>query len=174
MIRLRTVAAALGFATLGLSPAAGANLTVVKSTTIVTDQVNGLNPKALPGATIDYSLMVTNPIGNIGVPVTSVVITEQIPADVVLRVDNINGTSGGPVEFKDGAILGLLASGLTYTYTSLNSPTDKLEFSDGNSWNYQPTSSGGYDANVRAIRVTLTGTHNTTGSFQLRYRVQVK
>lgn len=156
------------------APAAAANLTIVKSTTIVGDQVNTLNPKALPGATIDYGLLVTNPIGNIGVPVAQVVITEPIPADVKLLVDNINGTSGGPVEFSDGGLLGLLPSGLTYTYTALTSTTDKLEFFDGSNWNYQPTSTGGYDANVRAIRVTLTGTHATAGSFRLRYRVQVK
>lgn len=173
-MRRYSIIAALVLAATGFAPATAANLTIVKSTTIVTDQVNTLNPKALPGATIDYSLMVTNPIGNLGVPVTSVVITEQIPANVILRVDNINGSSGGPVEFRDGALLGLLASGLTYTYTSLTSTTDKLEFFDGTNWNYQPTSNGGYDANVRAIRITLTGTHNTTGSFQLRYRVQVK
>lgn len=167
------IIAAFAFAATGLAPAAGANLTIVKSTTIVSDQVNGLNPKALPGATIDYSLMVTNPIGNIGSPVAQVVITEPIPADVMLRVDDINGSSGGPVEYKDG-ILGLLASGLTYNYTALTSTTDKLEFFNGTTWTYQPTSTGGYDANVRAIRVTLTGTHATGGTFQLRYRVQVK
>jgi hypothetical protein len=175
MIELRLCIAAVIAAT-AFSPATAANLSITRSTTIVTDQVSTLNPKALPGATVDYTVLVTNPLANLFTPVTQVVITEPIAADLKLWVDNISGSSGGPIEFKDGGALnlGLNSSGLTYTYSSLTSTTDKVEFFDGTSWTYQPVSTGGFDGNVRAIRITLTGTHTAGGSFQLRYRVQVK
>lgn len=158
------------------APALAASLAVTKTTTIVADQVNALNPKALPGATVDYALTVTNPVTNALTPVGQVVITDVIASDVKLSVADLTGAGSGPVEFVDGGLLGLglTSSNLTYNYGGLTSTTDKLEFYDGASWSYQPTGVGGYDANVRAIRVTLTGTQATGGSFRLRYRVQVK
>lgn len=158
------------------SPAFCASLSVSKTTTVVADQVNTVNPKALPGATIDYTLTVTNPVANLLTPVGQVVITDVIASNVKLSVADLSGAGAGPVEFVDGGLLGLglTSSNLTYSYGGLTSTTDKLEFYDGTSWTYQPVSAAGYDANVRAVRVTLTGTQATGGSFRLRYRVQVK
>lgn len=55
---------------------AGANLTIAKSSSIVSDPVNGTsNPKAIPGAVIRYCLLVTNggPASATGIQVSDVV-----------------------------------------------------------------------------------------------------
>ncbi|WP_242097325.1 MULTISPECIES: hypothetical protein [unclassified Sphingomonas] len=156
--------------------APAAPLTLVKSSSVVADSVSTANPKALPGATVDYALMVTNPVANGIAPVGSIAITETIPATVKLRIADYGASGSGPVEFGDGSLLGtgLLATGLAYRFTSLASASDGLEFSDGSSWAYVPVAdAAGCDAHVRAIRVTMTGTHAAGTSFRLRYRVQV-
>ena len=158
------------------APAAAASLSIAKSSSIVADQVNALNPRAIPGATVDYALIVTNPIGNLLTPVQAVVVSDPIPTSLKLRVtDYTSGT--GPVQFTDGGLLGLglTNGGLTYTYSGLTSTSDGLQFYDGSSWAYQPHDDGtGYDPAVRAVRVTMTGTQTAGGSFRLRYRVQVR
>lgn len=149
-------------------PVHAADLTVDKSSAPVADQVNTLTPaRNLPGATIDYSLLVTNPLLNL-VVIRRVVIVDVIPTTVKFRV--LAYASGfGPVEFTNGNLLGipLGSSGLTY---------GGIEYYDGVSWSYVPQDDGtGYDGNVRSIRVTMsTGTMATGGSFRLRYRVMLK
>ncbi|KQS03809.1 hypothetical protein ASG11_05760 [Sphingomonas sp. Leaf357] len=149
-------------------PAQAADLTVDKSSTPVADQVNTLTPaRNLPGATIDYSLNVTNPALNL-VVIRRVVIVDVIPASVKFRVLPY-GSGSGPVEFTNGNLLTipLGSSGLTYA---------GVEYYDGVSWNYVPQDDGtGYDGNVRSIRVTMsTGAMTAGGSFRLRYRVMLK
>ena len=158
------------------APAAAASVTVAKSSTLIADPVNTLNPRAIPGATIDYALIVTNPLANLLTPVRTVVISDPIPTSLKLRVADY-AAGAGPVQFTDGGLLnlGLLNGGLSYTYGGLSSTTDSIEFSDGTSWAYVPRDDGtGYDASVRAIRVTMAGTQTAGGSFRLRYRVQVR
>ena len=157
-------------------PAAAAPLTITKSVTTVSDPMGNLIPRALPGAVVDYKILATNPIGNLALPVRNVVMVDNLPANLILRVADLV-TNKGPVEFADGNLLwtGLLASGLTYTYTSLASTTDGIEFWNGTTWAYQPVpDANGYDANVRAIRVTLGGTFSTATSFQLRLRAKIR
>ena len=156
--------------------AGAAPLTLVKSSSVVADQVSATNPKALPGSTIDYALNVTNPATNGIVPVGAVVITETIPTTVKLRVADYGAAGSGPIEFADGSLLGtgLLASGLAYRFLSLGSTTDGVEFSSGSGWTYVPVAdAAGYDANVRGVRITMTGTQTSGTTFRLRYRVQV-
>ena len=149
-------------------PAHAADLTVDKSSAPVADQVNTLTPaRNLPGATIDYSLTVTNPLLNL-VVIKKVVIVDVIPTTVKFRMLPYSSGSG-PVEFTNGNLLTipLGSSGLTYS---------GIEYYDGASWSYVPQDDGtGYDGNVRSIRVTMsTGTMTTGGSFRLRYRVMLK
>ena len=150
------------------TPAIAADLNVDKTSTIVGDQVNTLTPaRNLPGATIDYSLVVTNPLLNL-VTIRRVVIEDVIPATVKFRVLPY-GSGSTAVEFTNGALLGLqlLSSGLTY---------GSIEYSDGASWTYVPHDDGtGYDGKVRGIRVTMSnGIMTTGGAFRLRYRVMLK
>ncbi len=56
-----------------------ANLSVTKVSSITADGVSGSNPKALPGATVRYCILVTN-AGSAGA--TNVVLADPIPANV--------------------------------------------------------------------------------------------
>ena len=149
-------------------PAIAADLSVDKSNAVVADQVNSLTPgRNLPGATIDYTLVVSNPLLN-SVAIRRVVIADVIPATVKFRILPY-GTGSTPVEFTNGNLLTipLGSSGLSYS---------GIEYSDGTSWTYVPRDDGtGYDGNIRGIRVTMsTGAMNNGGSFRLRYRVLLK
>ena len=166
---IRTIAAMLAaFLALVSVPASAADLTVDKSSAVVADQVNTLTPgRNLPGATIDYTLNVTNPLFNL-VTIRRVVITDVIPATVKFRVLPY-GAGTTPVEFTNGNLLTipLFSSGLTYS---------GIEYWDGTTWSYVPHDDGtGYDGNVRSIRVTMsTGAMTNGGMFRLRYRVILK
>ena len=67
------------------------NLTVTKTATVLSDGVNGLNPKAIPGAIVQYCLTVTN--GTLLVPATGVNLTDVIPANTTYVPGSI--TVGG-------------------------------------------------------------------------------
>ena len=157
---------------------AGADpLTVDKSASVVADAVNALNPRILPGSTLDITLLVTNPAGNLLKPVRQVVVSDPIPVTMKLRLRDPAVANSEPVAFADGTLLGLglTATDLTYSFGGLASASDSLEFSDGTSWTYVPVpDAAGYDGNVREIRVTLAGTHRTGTRFRLRYRVAVR
>ncbi|MEL6531002.1 MAG: hypothetical protein AAFQ27_13655 [Pseudomonadota bacterium] len=60
---------------------AGAVVSVVKSSRIVSDPVNGTNnPKAIPGAVIEYCIAVTNGAG--AATATDVAVSDDLPGDV--------------------------------------------------------------------------------------------
>jgi hypothetical protein len=84
------------------------------------------------------------------------VITDTIPVGSSLIVSDIGGAGSGPLIFTDGSP----ASGLTYTFTSLGSTTDDLEFSSdgGASFSYTPIPDvNGADANVTDMRINPKG-----------------
>lgn len=157
--------------------AAAAGLTVTRSATVVSDAVNALAPRALPGSVVDHTLTVANPLANLLTPVRGQVIADAIPAATALRVADYGAAGGGPVEFTDGDALGLglAGSGLGYGFRGLGDATDGLEFSDGTGWTYVPRpDADGYDPAVRGIRVRLTGTHVAGGTYRLRYRTRIR
>lgn len=67
------------------------NLSVTKTATVLSDGVNTLNPKALPGAIVQYCLTVTNPVGL--TPAANVNLTDVIPASTTYVPGSI--TIGG-------------------------------------------------------------------------------
>jgi len=156
------------------------SLTIVKSALTTSDPVNGASsPYNIPGATLLYSLQTTNT--GLGVPDTdSMVVTDPIPTNTELFVNDLGGAGSGPVLFIDGT--SPVNSGLTYTFTSLGSNTDDLEFSNDNgaTWTYTPVpDANGYDANVTNIRVNpkgvmraSDGANNPTYSLRFQVRVQ--
>jgi hypothetical protein len=164
------------FALLCGAPALADPIVVTKAVTAVSDPLNNLIPRGVPGAVIDYKVTLSNPIANAGQPVRNMVFEEQLPANVKLRVSDLNGTNSGPVVFTDGeVILGIGASGLTYTFSGLSSSTDGIDFYDGTTWGYTPVAdSDGYDIRVRAIRIKPVTTFKTSGSFTLRYRAMIQ
>jgi hypothetical protein len=159
------------------------NLTVVKSVQVYSDPVNGTtSPKAIPGAFMLYTILVTN-TGHGSVDSGTTVITDRVPDNIELFVGDLGGGIG-PVAFADGTT----ASGLCYDYANPGACTgDNLEFSSTPhisappyNYGYTPTADGnGCDPNVTNVRITFgdifdasDGTNNP--SFNVRFRVRVK
>ena len=132
------------------------DLLVVKTSLTVEDPFNGTTePKAIPAATVRYLIQVTN-TGKGTVDSDTMFISDLIPANMALRVIDYDGANPGPVAFLDGSPV----SGLSYTFTSLDSSTDDVEFSNdgGSTWTYTPVDSGdGTDPGVTDIRVNPKG-----------------
>ncbi len=133
------------------------DIVVAKDVTTIADPVNGTtNPKAIPGADVQYVLTIRNE-GAGTADNDSLLMTDAIPSDSCMRVLDIGGPGSGPVAFQDGTP----ASNLSYSFTSLSSTTDDLEFSSdgGVSFNYTPTAGGsGCDPAITHIRIQPQGT----------------
>lgn len=87
-----------------------ATISVAKSSQVTNDPINGgTNPKAIPGATVDYTVDVDN-TGSTGA--TNVIVADAIPANTAFLVGSVTTTpaSGPTVEYSDD-------SGSTWTYT---------------------------------------------------------
>ncbi|GAA4036980.1 DUF11 domain-containing protein [Parerythrobacter jejuensis] len=108
-----------------------AALTAAKSSVLISDPVNGTtNPKAIPGAVVEYCIAVSNGAGS--ATATGVTVSDVLPADVtydagfgifvngtfdgVAGTCNADGTAGG--SFGSGTVSGSLsdiAAGVTRT-----------------------------------------------------------
>ena len=148
-------------------------LTVTKTSLVYSDPVNGtIFPKAIPGAFVTYTITVANP-GSVAIDNNSVVVTDPTATGLDLFVGNIGGAGSGPVLFTDGSP----TSGLNYSYVTLASLTDNVDFSKdaGATWSYVPVPDAtNADALVTTIRIRPQGAMAAGSSFtiQLRYRVR--
>ncbi|NNF16716.1 MAG: DUF11 domain-containing protein [Gammaproteobacteria bacterium] len=142
-------------ASVDITPA-GPMIVSTKSTITLSDPFSGVsNPKAIPGAVIEYRITVQN-TGSGGTDPDSVIIGDVIPANNALLVTDFDGTNPGPVAFIDGTP----ASGLSYNFIALGDVTDSISFSNDNgaSYTYVPADSGdGTDPAVTDIRIQFTG-----------------
>lgn len=147
-------------------------LSVTKVSTIVSDPVNeAVNPKAIPGAVIEYLVTVTN-TGDEPVDSNTVFVTDDGPADAKMCLVAFGGGSG-PIRFTNGSP----SSGLTYSFSALNSTSDDLEFSSdgGSTWTYAPTpDADGCDSNVSDFRINPKGIFSSASSFLMRVRYIVE
>lgn len=147
--------------------------TIVKSSQVFSDPVNGTtNPKAIPGAFVNYTLTVSNLIGLL-FDLNSVLITDPIPANTELFVGDIGAPGSGPVAYTNGSPL----SGLTYAFISLISSTDDVGFSNngGATFTYTPTPNvNGVDPTVTHIRINPKGLFLPGSNFQVLFRVRIK
>jgi hypothetical protein len=158
-----------------LAPAAPAFINL-QSVQVTSDPVNGAtSPKYIPGAFALYTTQITN-TGDASPDTNTVSITDAVPAHTVLYVGDLSGAGSGPIQFANGSP----SSGLTYTFTSLSSTTDNVDFSNdgGATYTYTPTpDANGFDANVTNIRISPQGVFAATGggnpSLQISYRVRV-
>ena len=146
----------------------------IKTVSTLEDPVNGLtNPKAIPGAIVLYTVQLTN-FGTGPADADSVTITDPIPTGLSLRVVDYDGGNPGPVAFVDGSP----SSGLSYTFASLGSSTDDIEFSNdgGGTWTYTPVDSGdGSDPAVTDIRINPKGIFvGPSGGGDPNFEVQFK
>jgi uncharacterized repeat protein (TIGR01451 family) len=142
-------------------------ITMVKSSTVLTDPVNVTNPKRIPQSVVRYDITLTNS-GPGTVDAGTLVVTDPIPANSAMYVAT---TSGNPVVFVNGAT----SSGLTYNYA-----TDVTYSSNGASgpWDYLPVPDvNGFDSAVRAVRIAPTGSMNAASggnpSFTIQFRVRI-
>ncbi|PKP95282.1 MAG: proprotein convertase, P [Alphaproteobacteria bacterium HGW-Alphaproteobacteria-14] len=146
-----------------------AALSVTKVSSLISDPVNlTSNPKAIPGALVEYLISVTNN-GTAATDNNSVVVIDNGPADAKLCQI---ARAGGPIIFNDPG-----GSGLAYSFAALGSASDSLEFSDdgGASWSYVPAPDGqGCDASVTSFRVRPGGGLVAGRSFTLRARYIVE
>jgi uncharacterized repeat protein (TIGR01451 family) len=151
------------------------SLVTVKSSAALSDPYNGTtNPKRIPGGAVRYDVTVTN-TGSGTVNANTLYIYDAIPTNTSLYVTDIGAAGSGPVSFNNGS----LTSSLSYTFTSLASTTDDVEFSSNNgaTWTYTPVAdANGVDPNVTHIRINPKGTFagdpgpSCTASFRVRIK----
>jgi hypothetical protein len=154
----------------------GPGLVVAKSVQTLSDPVNTTsNPKSIPGSVKAYTVRITNQ-GDGTVDNNGVNIVDPIPANTRLFVGDLGAPGSGPVAYLDGSP----SSGLTWTFTSLASLTDDIDFSNdgGVTWTYVPTpGADGSDAAVTTIQLRPKGTMPGNGGgnpyFELQFRVLV-
>ncbi|MDQ2701448.1 MAG: CshA/CshB family fibrillar adhesin-related protein [Pseudomonadota bacterium] len=142
-------------------------LTIVKTSSVHSDPVNGTsNPKAIPGAFVDYTLSILNP-SSIAVDSDSIVVTDTLPPEVSLFVDDLGGPGTGPVVFLNGSP----SSGLSFAISDIAFSSD-----GGATWTYAPAVGGdGTDTLVSAIRLNPKGVFNPgNAAFQLRFRARIR
>lgn len=76
-------------------------LTLVKSSAIVSDPFNGItNPKAIPGATIRYSIVVSNPVAAPSAA-TSVIIVDAMPVNTTYTAGTITLNTAAQTDADD-------------------------------------------------------------------------
>jgi uncharacterized repeat protein (TIGR01451 family) len=95
--------------------------TVTKLSTLISDPVNGtINPKRIPGAIVEYTVVVTNP--GVAMTTNTVVITDVLSPSTALCVSALCG-GAPPVSATDGTPTSGLAFGAgTVTYSSTAAP----------------------------------------------------
>lgn len=124
-------------------------LGVVKDVATVSDPINlGTDPKAIPAAVVNFTLSVEN-TGSLSPDTDSLIVVDTVPSELSLCVMPAC-LAGGPV------ILDATGSPVPPGVT-----IGAIEYSDdgGATWVYTPSPDGaGFDGNVDAVRVTLSGT----------------
>jgi uncharacterized repeat protein (TIGR01451 family) len=143
-----------------------ATLVVEKTSTVISDPVNGTtNPKLIPGAIVEYAITVRN-AGNSAVDSSSIVILDAMPPEMAFA-------TGTAVTFTNGSP----SSGLN----TFNAAT-MVRFSSvaGTAGPFTYTPSGAFDPNVRVIRIAPTGTMSAASSgtsqlsFTIRFRARLQ
>jgi len=144
------------------------SITMLKSSVLLSSPVPG-NLKRIPQSVVRYDISVTNS-GPGAVDANTLMITDPIPANTAMYVAT---TPANPVVFVNGT--GNAASGLTYTYA-----TSVQYSSTGASgpWTYTPVpDANGFDAAVRAVRITPSGTMSAAGpgnpTFTVQFQVRI-
>jgi uncharacterized repeat protein (TIGR01451 family)/fimbrial isopeptide formation D2 family protein len=164
----RTITMPAGSVTCTYTNSKSVPLMLVKLATTLSDPINGTtNPKAIPGAVVEYQIIVTNP-ATTPADAGTVFVFDQIPAHMNLMVTDIGSPGSGPVQFVDGSP----SSGLTYT------PASDVVFSSngGSTWTYPPSAGAdGTDPAVTNVRVAPQGAFNASGAqFTLKLRMRIE
>jgi uncharacterized repeat protein (TIGR01451 family) len=141
-------------------------LAIEKSSRVISDPLNGsTNPKAIPGAIVEYTITIRN-VGRQRVDENSIAIIDVMPPEMAFA-------SGTPITFTDGSPTSGLAPFSSATMVSFSSQPDGF-----GPFNYTPSS--GFDPNVRGIRITPRGQMDRASSgtsqpnFSIRFRARVE
>jgi uncharacterized repeat protein (TIGR01451 family) len=147
------------------------DLLVSKVAQTLSDPNNGTaNPKAIPGATVQYVINVANQ-GLGAVDAASIVITDPLPVATALYVST---SSGDPIRFVDGAV----PSGLAYSYAADVAYSNQP--GGGPPYNYTPVpDADGFDPAVTGYRLNPSGAMNgaigsSVPSFDIVFRVRIR
>jgi uncharacterized repeat protein (TIGR01451 family) len=141
------------------------NLTVTKTSLLISDPVNGTaNPKMIPGAIVEYSITVSN-AGTSPIDANTIVIRDPFPTMISPYVST---GAGPPVILVDG----IPSSGLTLTYgtgvTWSNQAGGDVPFT------YAPAPDGsGFDSSATGVRITPTGAMAATGTFTIKFKARI-
>lgn len=148
------------------------SIMIMKTVQTISDPISIINPKAIPGATMLYTVYVQNSgYGSVDSGTTAV--TDAIPANTAMCVSNI--CSNPPVTFACSAVP---PCGLIYNYA-----TDVAYSSAAGGvapFTYAPVPDGaGYDAVVTGVRINPGGVLAGSGvapypNFSLFFKVRVK
>ena len=147
--------------------------TVLKTVVVESDPINGTtNPKAIPGATLLYTITVTNN-GDGSSDEDTIRISDTLDANTTFFAGDLNG-SGSPFVFTDGT--GSEISGLAYDFFSLGNGFDSPTFFNASSGEIIPAA--GFDPAVRSFDVELKGQFRpenlATPEFTITYRVRLE
>jgi hypothetical protein len=153
----------------------GENIALAMSSSIVASPTGtGDMARAVPGAIVDYSVVVTGPSAS-GSPATSFSFSDKVPEHLALFVGDLEQVGAGPAVFFEND------SGLEFSFEGLASREDSVEFSSdgGRTFDYVPLADpDGYDQNVTHIKLRPRGTllpmSGKAERFSLRYRMKVK
>jgi uncharacterized repeat protein (TIGR01451 family) len=150
-------------------------LTISKNSSVLTDPINAVGPKAIPGSIVEYTIGVENS-GYGYVDSGATVITDPLDPNTTYYF----GSPLDPVTFVDGAT----SSGLTFSFIDLASTVDDIDFSnDGGSTFITPTVDvNGFDTTsppINYIRLNPKGELKGSDgvdhpSMELRFRVRVE
>ncbi|WP_248633944.1 CshA/CshB family fibrillar adhesin-related protein [Novosphingobium nitrogenifigens] len=145
--------------------ATNASLAVVKSSTVLSDPVNGsTNPKAIPGAIVAYTITVSN-TGPSAVDKNTVLLIDALPSQLSV------GTAASPT-----FVQGSPSSNLTFSAASnIAFSSSTIAPTSFAACTYTPTTS--YDPAVRFIclnpRGTMAGSTGTPPSFAITLQARV-
>lgn len=156
-----------GFGVFVIGNRISASLTMLKTVAVISDPVNGTtNPKFIPGAVAQYTIIPTNPSGP--VDINTAIITDPIPANTLLYnspVSFTQGTTSSTLTYNPATDLSCLNnSGLTWVATPSYDPTTGCDTTS---------------PPITNIRVNPKGTFygspvTPNPSFQLSFKVCVK
>ncbi len=127
-----------------------ATVTVTKTSAVILDPINGaLNPKAIPGATVEYTVTVSNTAGS-SATATNVVITDSLAAEI----------TAGSVAFGTNGYGA--AQGIQVTAPNINGGVAT------NLSNLADADQGDFSANVVTVNgITLAPNQSATVKFQV-------
>ncbi len=119
-----------------------ADLTVTKSSTVISDPVNATtNPKAIPGAVVEYCIVVSN--GASGSNASGVAVTDDFSSESgsIEFLPNAYSTDGDVMVDGDGSCTGGTATDKSYsaTTTSIASPLSDVAAGGARSLRYRVT-----------------------------------